>query len=108
MFLLDTSSLSEPLRRHPRPAFMKRLREIRSEDLYTSSICVMELRYGCILKTDDDLWNRIQERLLSLVQILPFGGSEAIRCGELLALLSKRGGPIRVEDAQIAATALTY
>src|ERR1700755_1398402 len=98
MYLLDTSALSEPLRRAPRGAFVRQLREVPSEDLYTSSICVMELRYGCELKGSSDLWNKVQDRLLSLVQVISFGSAEAMRCGDLLALLSKRGRPIGVED----------
>ena len=53
------------------------------------------------------LWARIGREILGRVQILPFGDEEARRCGDLLAALAKAGTPIEIEDAQIAATALT-
>jgi tRNA(fMet)-specific endonuclease VapC len=107
-FLLDTSALSEPMRRQPREVFMERLRRIPSEELFTSSICVMELRYGCALKGDADLWRRIEENVLSNIPVVSFGLEEAACCGELLAGLSKQGTPIGVEDSQIGATALMH
>jgi len=107
-FLLDTSALSESLRRQPRALFMSRLNESASHDLYTSTICVMELRYGCALKGDLELWNRIERDVLSLLTILPFGVAEAVQCGELLATLAKKGTPTGTEDTQIGATALVH
>jgi len=107
-FLLDTSALSESLRRAPREMFISRLKKAPSHDLFTSTVCVMELRYGCALRKDAALWERIERDVLSLVTTLPFGQEEAIRCGELLAELSKRGTPIGVEDTQIGATALAH
>ena len=87
---------------------MERLRRIPSEELFTSSICVMELRYGCALKGDADLWRRIEENVLSNIPVVSFGLEEAACCGELLAGLSKQGTPIGVEDSQIGATALMH
>lgn len=107
-FLLDTSALSEPLRRRPRDAFLARLKNAPGHELFTSTVCIMELRYGCALRMDFSLWERIERNVLSLVTPLPFGPEEAIRCGELLAELSKRGTPIGVEDSQIGATALAH
>jgi tRNA(fMet)-specific endonuclease VapC len=43
--------------------------------------------------------------VLALVRVLPVGLDEAIRAGELLAVLEQRGEPIGVEDVLIAATA---
>lgn len=106
--LLDTTALSEPLRKRPNVSFMDRLEKIKPEHLFTSAICVMELRYGCILKGDSDLWERIKRTVLINVGILPFGEAEAARCGELLADLTKRRALIGIEDTQIGATALTY
>ena len=106
--LLDTTALSEPMRKLPDPGFMARLARVPSADLFTSSVCVMELRYGCALKKDAGLWKRIAREILAAVQILPFGEAEAQRCGDVLAALSKSGEPIGVEDSQIAATALVH
>ena len=107
-FLLDTTALSEPVRRSPDPGFMSRLAAAPVLDLFTSSICVMELRHGCALKGDPALWDRIQRDILGQLQVLPFGQDEALRCGEILAALSRAGTPIGIEDAQIASTALVH
>ena len=48
--LLDTTALSEPLHKHPNSHFMSHLERVQPEDMLTSSICVMELRYGAALK----------------------------------------------------------
>jgi tRNA(fMet)-specific endonuclease VapC len=40
------------------------------------------------------------------VRILPFGEAEAVRAGDLLALLESEGVPIGTEDVLIGATAL--
>ncbi len=107
-FLLDTTALSEPLKRTPNPKFMGNLAKTAAADLYTSSVCLMELRYGCALRDNADFWKRIDRDVLSHVHILPFGPEEAVQCGEVLAHLSKTGIPIGVEDTQIGATALLH
>ncbi len=109
MYLLDTTALSEPLRRrpHPRfPRFIEELRRVPADALYTSSVCVMELRYGAPRKGDTNLWDRIHSEILEHVQILSFGKEEALMAGDLLAELQRTGQPIGIEDLQIAATAL--
>lgn len=107
-WLLDTTALSEPIRKRPSAAFLARLERTPPGELATSSICVMELRYGCALKGDPALWERIRKQVLSQVEVLPFGAEEAQRCGDVLAELSVRGRPVGIEDAQIAATALEH
>lgn len=107
-FLLDTSALSEPLKRSPKAAFMRRLGEVPAREIFTSSVCLMELRYGCSLRGNDGLWERIQQVILAHVRVLPFSGAEATRCGDLLALLSRSGTQIGTEDTQIGATALVH
>src|SRR5438105_4172589 len=107
-FLLDTSALSEAVRRRPREGFMTRLKTTSSDDLFTSTVCIMELRYGCALRRDLKLWEGLEQNVLNLVRALPFGPQEAVRCGELLAELSQKGIPIGLEDTQIGATALVH
>jgi tRNA(fMet)-specific endonuclease VapC len=107
-YLFDTSALSDILRRHPKESFLARLRQIEVADRATSSVCIMELRYGCALKGDPALWARIEEHILQRFTVVAFGNQEAQRCGEILALLSKQGTPIGIEDTQIGATALEH
>lgn len=106
MYLLDTNALSEPLKVHPHPGFMKRIRNAPSDGLYTSTVCATELRYGCARKHDMNLRERIKGELLIHIRVLPFGRDEAVIAGDLLAALHRAGRPFGIEDIQIAATAL--
>jgi hypothetical protein len=83
---LDASALGEPLKRSPKPSFMRRLGEASAGGIRTSSACLMDSRCGCSLRGNDGLWERIQQVILAHVRILPFGEEEAGRCGDLLAL----------------------
>ena len=70
-YLLDTNVLSELLKKRPEPAVVRALNVIPTEDLFTSSICVMELRRGARRHPGSErLWSRIERDLLSRVRIL--------------------------------------
>lgn len=106
-YLLDTNALSEVLKKRPAESVISRMRSVPSEQLMTSSICVMELRYGAARRPDGGaLWQRIAEAILPRVRVLPLGGMEATRAGDFLVELERRGEPIGLEDIQIAATAV--
>ena len=45
-YLLDTNVLSELVRKKPSRDVVRRLRQVRSQRLTTSAVCVLELRYG--------------------------------------------------------------
>ncbi len=106
MYLLDTNALSELLRVRPHPRFLEEARRVAPDAVFTSTVCVMELRYGCARRGDPDLWTRIERALLARVEILPFGREEAVAAGDLLGALQRTGQQIGIEDVQIAATAL--
>jgi tRNA(fMet)-specific endonuclease VapC len=108
-FLLDTNVLSEVIRRQPDEGVLRRLRTLAPQYLFTSSICVMELRFGAArVPHGAALWERIRREVLPLVTILPVGEAAALRAGDLLAALESRGERIGVEDLLIAATAFTH
>ena len=109
MYLLDTNILSELIKKRPAPHLIESLGSRPVESLYTSSICVMELRFGSSLR-DDSLrfWKSICEEILSRVQILPVGEKEALLAGDILASLRTTGKPIGTEDVLIAASALAH
>ena len=109
MYLLDTTSLSELIKRRPNEGFLVRLRQISSDLLFTASICVMELRYGVLLRPDhESFWQRIQKDVLPRVQVLELGYDEALVAGELLAHLKRTGRPVGLEDVLIGAIARTH
>ena len=108
-YLLDTNVLSEVIKKRPSERVRSHLAQASPALLYTSSICVMELRFGAARHRDGtSLWRRIEDEVLSQVTILGVGEPEAIRAGELLAALERRGRPIGTEDVLIGATALIH
>lgn len=108
MYLLDTNILSSFIKRKPNQNLIARLKDVPSENLYTSCITVMELRYGAMLTDKPELfWRRIKKDILSRIEILDFTGKSAILTGELLALLKKQGNIISIEDIMIAAIAIS-
>jgi predicted nucleic acid-binding protein len=109
MYLLDTNILSELLKRQPNPGFVARLASKPAQWMFTSCICVMELRFGSALREDfEPFWTRISEEILSRVNILPLNLAEVIIAGDILAFLRRTGQPVAIEDALIGATALNH
>jgi tRNA(fMet)-specific endonuclease VapC len=107
MYLLDTNTLSELLKKRSKPQFLTRLRRHPPEMFFTSSICVMELRHGSRRREDHAVfWQRITRGVLSRVTILAFSISEAVIAGDILVHLARRGELIGIEDVLISATAL--
>lgn len=107
MYLLDTNILSDLIKKRPNPYLLSHLREKPSYTLLTSSICVMELRFGSALREDfEKFWKKIESEIISSVKVLPFGQKEALLAGDILANLRKIGQIIGVEDVLIAATAI--
>ncbi len=107
MYLLDTNVLSEVLRKRPHLRLIERLGKIPRSSQFTSCICVLELRYGSRRRQDHELfWERIRAQLLSRVTVLGLSEKGALTAGDLLASLDRRGEPISLPDALIAATAL--
>ncbi len=105
--MLDTNILSQLLRRRPDRRVVERLQSEPSERLFTSCICVMELRHGAVKLNDQGgLWHRIEHEILNGIETLPLGMKEAILAGDLLAHLHASGKIIDVEDVLIGATAL--
>ncbi len=107
-YLLDTNILPEIVRKRPHPGVTQRIGSCRRHQLATSSVCVLELRYGALRGPNgQQLWERITQDVLSQVRILPVGEDEAVRAGEILAHLAADGETIELEDVLIGATALT-
>ena len=108
MYLLDTNILSELVKKRPNPQALAQLRSKSALTLFTSCICIMELRFGSALRDDFEVfWERINNEIISRVKILPIREKEALVSGDILADLRKTGQTIGIEDVLIAASALT-
>lgn len=108
MYLLDTNILSELIKKRPNPYLISRLRSQPTHTLFTSSICIMELRFGAALRNDHAaFWSRIRNNIISRVEVVPFSERDAMVAGGILAEMRTKGESIGVEDVLIAASAMT-
>ncbi len=107
-YLFDTDTLSDLLRRAPRPSLIRRLAETPVEEQDTSSVTLGELLYGDRRLGDrgDTLEERIEGALLPNLAVIPFDADAARAYGSLRATLEGRGTPIGDADMRIASIAL--
>lgn len=107
MFLLDTNTISELVRRRPHPNVLLRFGATPDRELFTSVICVEEIRFGCRVVPDgDSKWRTILARVFSRVTVLDLTYAAALRAGELRAEWKQAGTPVGYEDGLIAATTM--
>jgi tRNA(fMet)-specific endonuclease VapC len=107
MYLLDTNILSELIKKHPSPHVLSQLSSKPAHKLFTSSICLMELRFGSALREDCEVfWEKINKEIILRVNVIHVGEKEALAAGDILASLRKTGQIIGVENVLIAASAL--
>jgi predicted nucleic acid-binding protein len=108
MFLFDTDTLSEILKRTPSPGLLAKLATLSSEDQFTTSITVGEMVYGAHRSTRREyLLQQFEERLWPMVHILPFDRTAAEAFGSIRAELERAGTPLAEPDLRIGAIALT-
>lgn len=108
MYLLDTNILSELIRRKPNAHLLGRLGSESAHTLFTSCLCIMELRFGSALREDFEIfWQKISKEIISRVSILPLDEKEVLVAGDILAGLRKAGQTIGLEDVLIAASAIS-
>jgi len=109
MFLFDTDTLSETLRRAPSPRLLARLASVPPEQQFTTAITVGEMVYGAHRSTRrEHLLQQLQNRVWPHVRILAFDRSAAETYGQLRAQLERTGTPLSEPDMRIAAIALTH
>ena len=108
MYLLDTNILSELVKKRPNPYLLSQLQSKPSHALLTSCICVMELRFGSMLREDFEVfWLKINKEIISRVKVIPLEENDALIAGDILADMRKTGQSIGIEDVLIAASAIT-
>lgn len=107
MYLFDTDSLSQVLKRSPLPSFIARLAATPIEHQFTSAITVGEMVYGAHRSARrDELLGQLQTRVWPNITILPFDRAAAETYGSIRAELERAGVPIGEPDTRIAAIAL--
>lgn len=113
MILLDTNVLSELMRPNPNRGVIKWIDALPEEDVWISAITVGEVRLGLALLPEGHRKQTLKGLAEEMFQeeffekCLPFDCQAAEAYAEIVSSRSRQGRPIAVEDAQIAAIALS-
>ena len=112
MILLDTNILSEPMRPSPNKRVISWLDQQIVNDLFICAITKAEIELGIALlpesKKKQSLFAAVQEIFNSFSdRCLAFGATEASIYAEIIAATRKKGRTMSVEDALIAAVAVS-
>jgi predicted nucleic acid-binding protein len=113
MILLDTNILSEPMRPSPNEQVISWLDEQIVTDLFICAVTKAEIELGIALLPEgrrkkalfsaaQELFSKFSERCLA------FGAAEASIYAAVIADTRAKGETMSVEDAMIAAVALSY
>ncbi len=103
-YMLDTDTVSYALRGHGHAG--RHMLELSPSDVCVSALTLSELRYGADLRGSRKL-HRLIDAFAASVDAVPFDARSAARYGQVAAALDKKGTPIGVFDALIAAHALS-
>jgi tRNA(fMet)-specific endonuclease VapC len=103
-YLLDTNILSDVIK-NPKGNVAKKIRQIGSNNIFTSIIVASELQFGLQKKTSPELKHRVTG-LLDSIQILDLKSPSDQYYGKVRSHLQKVGTPIGPNDLFIAAHAL--
>ena len=106
MYMLDTNVIVKAIRQKDHPIREKLLR-FTGGDLCISSITYTELLYGVYHSRAPGKNLSALQGLLSWIEILPFGPSDAECAGKVMAFLAARGTPLGDRDMLIAGHALS-
>jgi predicted nucleic acid-binding protein len=109
MFLFDTDTISQILKRTPSSTLLARLAAVPPEQQFTSAITVGEMAYGAYRSpSPEPLLRQLEERVWPNVRVLPFDRPAAETYGRLRAELERAGTPLSEPDLRIASIALTH
>lgn len=109
MYLFDTDTISNVLKREPSEALMARLEGVPSVDQYISTITIAEMVYGARRSAHSERHlHSLQTILLPSVQVVAFDEAAAYEAGRIRAELDQAGTPLSFTDIQIAAIAIAH
>ncbi len=111
MILLDTNVLSELMRPAPNKRVIKWLDERLATNLFICAVTKAEIELGICALPDGERKNKLAVAANEMFsdfsgRCLPYDEVAATRYADLVARRIKKGRPISVEDAQIAAIAI--
>ncbi len=109
MYLIDTDTLSNIVKKKPSEVLIKKLREIPSRFQYTTAINIGEIYFGAY-KSDrkDQIIKAFEENVFPNVNVLAFDEESGKTFGELKANLEKKGIGCSEPDLRIASIAIQH
>ena len=109
MYLFDTDSLSNILKKTPSPLLLKRLETLPNDIQFTTAINISEIYFGAYRsKNQKKILAAYEDKVFPNVNILPFDTDSGKIYGRLKALLEKRGLSKSEPDLRIAAIAIQH
>jgi tRNA(fMet)-specific endonuclease VapC len=107
MYLFDTDSISNLLKKKPSEKFIENISRIDKSDQFISTITLGELVYGAFKSDKSQFYlDYLNNVLLPSVNVLGFDISAAFIYGKIRAVLSAEGIVISNTDIQIASIAI--
>lgn len=114
MIILDTNVVSEIYKPKPETRVIAWLDSLPASELFITSTILAELTYGAaqmpVGRRRTILELNVAELINSYVdgRVLPFDLQSALVYGEIVARCERKGHPINMADAQIAAVCLQH
>lgn len=109
MFLFDTDTLSNILKKEPSKYLLTKLKTIPKDLQFTTSINISEIYYGAYRSEyKDKILKAYEEKVFPNINILPFDTESCKIYGELRAKLEKRGISKSEPDLRIASVAIQH
>ncbi len=109
MIVLDTNVISELMRSEPDPAVIDWVDQLPIETVFITAVTEAELRYGVARLSDGTRKDVLATKVDGLIaedfddQVLPFDSEATSHYADIAASRERRGQPISMADAQIAA-----
>ncbi len=107
MYLFDTDTICNILKRKPSRRLLDRLESVSSGQQFISTVTVSEIVYGALRSQHPEHhMKNLEQVLLPNVNVLVFDSKAAYICGRIRCASEKAGITRQFADMQIAATAL--
>ena len=104
MYVFDTDTISNVLKKEPSKRLLRKLDKTPSHLQFTTSITISELYYGAYKSQHTaQLLKIFEEKVIPTLQVLDFNGKAAMIYGKIRAGLEKRGFSLSEPDLRIGA-----
>ena len=109
MYVFDTDTLSNLLKKIPSQNLLNTLEQIPADQQFTTAITIGEMIYGAWKSHRPDFFiRRLDSLVLPTVRVLSFDGTSGRIYGELKVTLQKQGRTVSEADLRIAAITLQH